>query len=55
MTGGAMEETLWDSLGVSTVVENEWTMVKDSGVKRAKVGNEQQFMVGVHQQGCFFG
>lgn len=42
-----MEETLWDSLGVSTVVENEWTMVKDSGVKRAKVGNEQQFMVGV--------
>ena len=47
MTGGALEEALWDSLGVSTVGETEWTMVKNSGVKKAKVGNEQQFSVGV--------
>ena len=32
---------------MSTVGETEWTMVKNSGVKRAKVGNEQQFRVGV--------
>ena len=25
-----MEEALWDSLGVSTVVETEWMMVKNS-------------------------
>ncbi|XP_070302175.1 uncharacterized protein [Salvelinus sp. IW2-2015] len=31
----------------ASTVENEWMMVKKSGIKRAKVGNEQQFMVGV--------
>ena len=30
ITGGAMEEALWDSLGVSTVVQTEWMMVKNS-------------------------
>lgn len=49
MTGGAMAEAevLCDDLGASTVGENESTMMKKSGVERAKVVNVQQFMAGV--------
>lgn len=54
---GAMAEALCDSVGASTVGENEWTMVKKSGVKRSTVGKEEQFMVGERftSKDVFFG
>ena len=43
----AEADVLCDYVSMRMAGENEWMIVKNSGVKRAKVGNEQQFRVGV--------